>query len=70
MTLPDATLPYADQAAIDARLEGAARRLAEVPRRTDDSRTMEVLVCRVGAEEYAVELRLLHGVYAGGGLTP
>ncbi|MDQ6670918.1 MAG: chemotaxis protein CheW [Chloroflexota bacterium] len=70
MTLSEATIRYGDQAAIDAGLAGAARRLAEVPRPADDSRMIEVLVCRLGAEEYALELRLLHGVHAAVGLTP
>jgi purine-binding chemotaxis protein CheW len=30
---------------------------------------MEVLVCRLGSEEYALELRLLHGVFRAAGLT-
>jgi purine-binding chemotaxis protein CheW len=64
------TLPFAEQAAIDARLMDRARQLAELPRPADDTRTIEVLVCRLGIEEYAVELRLLHGVYAAIGLTP
>src|ERR1700730_6914674 len=64
------TIPVGEQAAIDARLSDRARQLAEVPHPADDSRTIEVLVCRLGVEEYAMELRLLHGVYPPVGLTP
>jgi purine-binding chemotaxis protein CheW len=53
-----------------ARLSDRARQLAEVPRTRDDSRAIEVLVCRLGSEEYAVELRLLHEVVPASGLTP
>ena len=71
MTLTDdAMIPLAEQAAIDARLNDRARRLAEVPPPADASRAIEVLVCRLGVEEYALELRLLHGVYPATGLTP
>ena len=51
----------ADQAAIDATLNERARRLAELPRPADGARTLEVVVCRLGAEEFAIELRLLRG---------
>jgi purine-binding chemotaxis protein CheW len=71
MTAIDETLiPPAEQASIDATLNDRARRLAEVPPEVDASRALEVLVCRLGVEEYAVELRLLHGVYPATGLTP
>jgi purine-binding chemotaxis protein CheW len=65
-----ASISSADQASIDARLSDRARRLAEVPPPADDGRAIEVLVCRLGDEEFAVELRLLHGVYPAVGLTP
>jgi purine-binding chemotaxis protein CheW len=65
-----ALIPLAEQAAIDATLNDRARRLAEVPPAAAAGRTLEVLVCRLGVEEYAVELRLLHGVYPATGLTP
>jgi purine-binding chemotaxis protein CheW len=71
MTLTDdALIPLAEQAEIDARLNDRARRLAEVPPTVDASGAIEVLVCRLGVEEYALELRLLHGVYPATGLTP
>jgi purine-binding chemotaxis protein CheW len=71
MTSTDgALIPLAEQAAIDAKLNERARRLAEIPPPADASRALEVLVCRLGVEEYAVELRLLHGVYPATGLTP
>lgn len=70
MTSDDATISFADQAAIDARLNERARGLAQVPPPADDGRSIEVLVCRLGVEEYALELRLLHGVYPAVGLTP
>jgi purine-binding chemotaxis protein CheW len=60
----------ADQAAIDATLSERARRLAELPRPADDTRALEVVVCRLGAEEFAIELRLLRGVVPALGLTP
>ncbi|HLZ28785.1 MAG TPA: chemotaxis protein CheW [Chloroflexota bacterium] len=66
----DAMTTVAEQAAIDTRLNDRARRLAEVPPAADASRAIEVLVCRLGSEEYAIELRLLHGVYPAIGLTP
>ena len=65
-----ATVSPAEQAIIDAKLAEQARRLAQVPPAADDSRAIDVLVCAVGTEEYAVELRLLHGVVAATGLTP
>jgi purine-binding chemotaxis protein CheW len=70
MTAPDTARPFADKASIDVRLAERARRLAEVPPAADNTRSIEVLVCRLGVEEYAMELRLLHGVYAAIGLTP
>jgi len=63
------TRPGTDQAAIDATLDDRARRLAFIPPNADAGRGIEVLVCRLGVEEYAVELRLLHGVYPAIGLT-
>jgi purine-binding chemotaxis protein CheW len=68
-TSDNALIPPAEQAAIDARLNERARRLAEVPPSADASRAIEVLVCRLGVEEFALELRLLHGVYPATGLT-
>jgi purine-binding chemotaxis protein CheW len=65
-----ATVSMAEQATIDAKLAEQARRLAEVPPAVDESRAIDVLVCAIGPEEYAVELRLLHGVVAATGLTP
>lgn len=71
MTLTDdAMISAAEQAEIDLRLSDQARRLAQVPPAADASRALEVLVCRLGKEEYALELRLLHGVYPATGLTP
>jgi purine-binding chemotaxis protein CheW len=71
MTMPDSvSIPWGDQAAIDAKLTDRARQLAEIPPPADHSRAIEVLVCRLGVEEYAVELRLLRGVYPAIGLTP
>jgi purine-binding chemotaxis protein CheW len=71
MTLSDAAIvSFAEQAAIDARLADQARRLALLPAPPEESRAIDVLVCRLGIEEYALELRLLHGVFPATGLTP
>jgi len=70
MTVGDVEpLTVAEQAAIDARLAERARQLARVPPVADSSRALEVLVCRLGVEEFAVELRLLHAVVPAVGLT-
>jgi len=61
--------PLDDQAAIDARLNDSARRLARVYPADDHGRAIEVLVCRLGAEEFALELRLLNGVFRANKLT-
>jgi purine-binding chemotaxis protein CheW len=63
-------LPGADQTLIDATLKQRARRLAVAQLASDYGRAMEVLVCRVGAEEFALELRLLQGVFRAHSLTP
>jgi purine-binding chemotaxis protein CheW len=58
-----------DQAAVDAVLGARARSLATVVPVEDRARAIEVLVCRLGSEEFAVELRLLNGVFRADGLT-
>jgi purine-binding chemotaxis protein CheW len=65
-----ACLPRTDQTAIEATLKQRARRLALPQPAPDYGRAMEVLVCRLGAEEFALELRLLQGVFRAHSLTP
>jgi len=54
----------------EAILRERARRLSVAAARTDSGATVQVLECRLGAEQYALEMRLLHGVQRAGGLTP
>lgn len=70
MTQSNVGIATAAQIAIDAKLADRARRLAEIPPPADDTRATEVMVCRLGLEEYAVELCLLRGVVPSIGLTP
>lgn len=71
MTVSDgADVSFAEQAAIDATLTERARRLALVPAPAEETRAIDVLVCHLGVEEYALDLRLLHGVFPATGLTP
>src|ERR1700730_12689837 len=59
----------ATEAGNQATLNLRARRLALVPPPALRGRALEVLVCRLGGEEYALELRLRHGVCRPAGLT-
>ncbi len=54
----------------EAILRERARRLSVAAARTDSGATVQVLECRLGAEQYALEMRLLHGVQRATGLTP
>jgi purine-binding chemotaxis protein CheW len=51
-------------------LRERARQLAAVPGRADGGAEVEVLVCRVVGEQYALEMRLLREVRRAAGLTP
>lgn len=51
-------------------LRDRARRLAEPPPAPDTGKTVDLLLFRLGAEEYAIELKLLRGVRLARGLTP
>ena len=63
--------PVAPQIMAEAErtLRERARRLAAEPAPTQDGRSVEVLVCRVADEQYAVELGVLQTVHRAQDLT-
>jgi purine-binding chemotaxis protein CheW len=63
------TSPLWDPAA-EAVLKRRAEHLAKLPGSTDSGDDVEVLVCRLGSERYAVETRHLRAVQWASGITP
>jgi purine-binding chemotaxis protein CheW len=59
----------AERRALDM-LRARARELAAVPTQAPGGSDVEVLVCRLGAEQYALDLTALRGVRPAQGLTP
>jgi purine-binding chemotaxis protein CheW len=53
-----------------ALLKKRAEQLASVPADADHGERIEVIVCRVGGEQYAVETRVLRAVQWPNGATP
>lgn len=62
--------PAGDREAIEAVLRERARRLATAAAGSGGGATVEVLECRLGDSQYALEMRLLGGVQRATGLTP
>jgi purine-binding chemotaxis protein CheW len=63
------TGPQWDPAA-EALLKRRAENLAKLPASPDSGDEVEVLVCRLGAERYALETRHLRAVQWASGITP
>lgn len=59
-----------EREAIDGILRERARRLAMAPDAVGGGATVEVLECRLGDSQYALEMQLLRGVQGAAGLTP
>jgi len=56
--------------AVEAVLKRRAQQLAKVPASHDAGDEVEVLVCRLGTERYAIETRHLRAVQWAAGITP
>ncbi|HLZ31704.1 MAG TPA: chemotaxis protein CheW [Chloroflexota bacterium] len=63
------TLPVCDPA-VEAVLKLRAEQLAKLTAASDASEEIEVIVCRLGTEHYAVESRHLRAVQWANGITP